>query len=88
MVSNLFSRFFVVIVEFLKEMENLRTMYDLKQFLKWIDTVQVIKNTVNLTIHNKFKIKFDWYTLNEDITVANLCYNQAVNLVCKNCFQV
>lgn len=36
---------------------------------------------VHAVINNKFKLKFDWFPLEEDITVANLCFNQAINLV-------
>lgn len=49
--------------------------------MKWIDRVKLVKDSVHTVINNKFKIKFDWFPLSEDITLANLAYNQAINLV-------
>lgn len=41
---------------------------------------------MNLAINEKLRIKFDWFPVTEDITMANLCFNQAINLVYKHLF--
>ena len=54
---------------------------DSKYFIKWVDRVKLVRESVQSVIYNKFKTKFDWFPLAEDITLANLAYNQAINLV-------
>ena len=36
---------------------------------------------VHVIIVNKLETKFDWFTLEEDITLSNICYNKCINLV-------
>jgi hypothetical protein len=46
-----------------------------------MDKVDLIKSNVHSIINNKMKMKFDWFDLSEDVTLSNLCLNQAINLV-------
>ncbi|RMZ96159.1 serine threonine- phosphatase 6 regulatory ankyrin repeat subunit B-like [Brachionus plicatilis] len=64
--------------EYKSEMESIKKNFDLKYFFKWIDKVQLVKET-NLNL-----IKFDWFVLEEDVTSSNLCYNHAINLSLTN----
>ncbi|CAF0764926.1 unnamed protein product [Brachionus calyciflorus] len=72
------------IAEQKQELDSLKYKYDIKYYFKWIEKVQLVKESVHAVINNKFKLKYDWFMLEDDITVANVCYNQAINLSLTN----
>ncbi len=63
------------------ELQNLHDKYDTKYYQKWVERVETVKNGVHSVIINKLEIKFDWFTIDTDISNINLCLNKAINLV-------
>ncbi len=63
------------------DLQNLHDKYDTKYYLKWVERVQTVRQGVHSVIVNKLDIKFDWFTLETDMSNNNLCLNKAINLV-------
>lgn len=67
--------------DYLTEMKTLRDKFDVEHFIKWVDHVMDLKAKVQQEVITKFHLKFDWFPAPEEISINNLCYNQAINLV-------
>jgi hypothetical protein len=67
--------------DYLNEMKTLRDKFDVEHFIKWVDHVIDLKAKVQQEVMAKFRLKFDWFPAPEEMSINNLCYNQAINLV-------
>ncbi len=63
------------------DLQNLHDKYDTKYYLKWVERVQTVRQGVHSVIVNKLDIKFDWFTLETDMSNNNLRLYKAINLV-------
>ncbi|CAF1164045.1 unnamed protein product [Rotaria magnacalcarata] len=55
--------------------------YDLQSALQWNEHVEQTRLKVITIIGNKLKVRFDWFDIPEEITIAEVCRQKAVNLV-------
>ncbi|CAF2762566.1 unnamed protein product [Rotaria sp. Silwood2] len=63
------------------DLTDLRKKYDLRHALQWRERVEQTRVKVITIIGNKLKVRFDWFDVPEEMTIAEICRRKAVNLV-------
>ena len=79
------------------ELTSLRKKYDLRGGLKWREHVEQTREKVSrrrntfrkqnslkqvtTIILNKMHVRFDWFDVPEELSIATICQRKAVNLV-------
>ncbi|CAF0870949.1 unnamed protein product [Rotaria sordida] len=63
------------------DLTNIRKKYDLRSALQWREHIDQTRVKVITIIGNKLKVRFDWFDVPEEMTIAEICRRKAVNLV-------
>lgn len=59
----------------------MRKKFDLRSASQWREHVEQTRAKVSTIIANKIQVRFDWFDVPEEMTIADVCRKKAVNLV-------
>ncbi|CAF1414359.1 unnamed protein product [Adineta ricciae] len=63
------------------DLTNLRKNYDLRSAAQWRDHVEQARVKVVSIIANKLQVRYDWFDVSVEATIADICRQKAVNLI-------
>ncbi|CAF1627636.1 unnamed protein product [Adineta ricciae] len=63
------------------DLTNLRKNYDLRSAAQWRDHVEQARSKVVSIIANKLQVRYDWFDVPVEATIADICRQKAVNLI-------
>ncbi|CAF0768923.1 unnamed protein product [Adineta steineri] len=64
-----------------QELTNLRKRYDLRSASQWREHVEQTRVKVSTIVSNKMQVRYDWFDVPEEGTIAEICRKKAVNLI-------